>query len=136
MKLILLLALSVAFASACSASNYAPLDATARAPAAVGAVHLEKGPNDNTIGSLDVKYLAPPEKLRSDLAVYVVWTRPVGSREWQNVGQLVVHDDRTGSVKITVPYGTFELSISAESTGQVSEPSDLVVLQGKVEASS
>lgn len=123
-------------AAACGASNSAPLDATARAPAAVGVVHLQKDPNDNTVGSLEVKYLAPPQLLRSDLTVYVVWTRPVGTTEWQNVGQLLVNDDRTGAVKIRVPYARFDLSISGESTGAVTKPSDLIVLQGKVEDKS
>ena len=134
MKYPLTVALCILLATACGGSNATPLDATSHTPAAVGTMNLEKGPNDNTIGSVEVKHLAPPQLLRSDLTVYVVWTRPVGTRDWQNVGQLVVHDDRTGSVDIKVPYATFDVMISAESTGQVTEPSDLVVLEGKIEA--
>lgn len=68
--------------------------------------------------------------------MYVVWTRALGSNEWQNVGQLLVNEDRTGSVKIRVPYATFDVSISGESTGAVTQPSELIVLEGKVEAQS
>ena len=84
MKLSILSAACVAFALACGGGASVPLETTPRAPAAVGVIDVTQGPNNNTIGMLHVKHLAPPAELRGDLAVYVAWVRPVGASEWQN----------------------------------------------------
>ena len=113
-----------------------PLETTPRTPAAVGSLQVEKGPNNNTVGMLHVEHLAPPQGLRGDLMVYVAWVRPVGSGEWQNVGQLVIGEEREGGLEIRVPLEQFEVSVSAESDGAATSPSEFVVLQGQVDAGS
>lgn len=126
--------LLLALASACGGSTHVPLETTARAPAALGTLSIKQGANENTVGELRVEHLAPPQQLRSDLSVYVTWVRPVGAAEWQNVGQLLVGESREGRLQVRVPYDQFELSVSAEGTGDVSQPSEFVVLQGMVDA--
>lgn len=127
-------ALTLAFALACGGGSTIPLETTPRTPAAVGSLHVEKGPNNNTVGMLHVEHLAPPRDIRGDLSVYVAWARPVGSGEWQNVGQLVIGEEREGSLQVRVPLDQFELSVSAESDGAATNPSEFVVLQGQVDA--
>lgn len=125
---------ALAFALACGAGASIPLETTPRSPAAIGTLQVKKESNNNTVGTLRVEHLAPPEKLRGDLSVYVAWVRPVGADEWQNVGQLVVGEDRDGKLEVRVPQDQFELSVSAESDGAATRPSEFVVLRGQVDA--
>lgn len=134
MKNITLPALCLSLAVACGASTPVPLETTPRTPAAVGVISVEQGPNDNTIGKLHVEHLAPPQRIRSDLSVYVAWVRPVGIDEWQNVGQLMVDESREGSLEVRVPHQQFEFSLSAENNGDATSPSEFVVMQGQVDA--
>jgi hypothetical protein len=131
-----LMSLTFAVALACGGGANVPLETTPRTPAAVGSVDVEKGPNNNTVGQLHVEHLAPPQELRGDLSVYVAWVRPVGGNEWQNVGQFVVGEEREGSLQLRVPLEQFELSVSAESDGTATNPSEFVVLRGQVDARS
>ncbi|NJK31041.1 MAG: hypothetical protein HC927_00760 [Deltaproteobacteria bacterium] len=82
----------------------ATLMATNRTPAAVGTVELGLEPNRNTTAELEVEYLAPPYQLRRDMQVYVVWVRRAGSTQWINVGQMLVGEDRRGSIEFRVPF--------------------------------
>lgn len=134
MKNAIMIALSLALA--CGGGASIPLETTPRTPAAVGSLEVEKGPNENTIGQLRVAHLAPPANIRGDLSVYVAWVRPVGANEWQNVGQLVVGETREGSLEMRVPLEEFELSVSAESDGAATNPSEFVVLRGQIDARS
>lgn len=128
-------ALCLTFSLACGGpATSVRLETTPRTPAAIGVVELEQGPNNNTVGKLHVEHLAPPQELRGDLSVYVAWVRPVGANEWQNVGQLIVDESREGSLQVRVPHQQFELAISAESSGDVTDPSHFVVMQGQVDA--
>jgi hypothetical protein len=113
-----------------------PLETTARTPAAVGVMDLERGPNQNTIGKLHVEHLAPPQDLRADLNVYVAWVRPMGEERWQNVGRLIVSDSLEGTLEVRVPHERFEVSVSAENHGDVSDPSEFVVMRGQVDSRS
>lgn len=128
-------ALSLILALACGGATTVPLESTPHVPAALAKIELERGDNQNTVGTLTVEHLAPPQELRTDLTVYVTWVRPSGARDWQNVGQLMVGEDRAGSLEMRVPYDQFDLSVSAESTGDVSTPSQMIVLQGQVDVS-
>lgn len=133
-NIVFLPALWLSVAAACGGSTPVPLETTPRTPAAIGVISVEQGPNDNTVGTLHVEHLAPAQRIRGDLSVYVAWVRPVGAGEWQNVGQLMVGESREGSLEVRVPHQQFEFSLSAESNGDATNPSDFVVLQGQVDA--
>lgn len=123
--------ISSVLALACGGATTS-LVATPKAPAAVGKLDVKSGPNDNTVAQLKVQHLAPATQLPARDNVYVAWVRPTGADQWQNVGQLQVGDDRSGSLQITVPYPEFDLSVSAESQGTTRDRGDYVVLQGHV----
>jgi hypothetical protein len=108
------------------------LTPTSRTPAATAKLVLTEDDNANTLGSLDVEYLAPPEQLRKDLTVYVVWVRPTGTEQWFNTGQFVVSKKRAGTVKFSVPHREFDISVTAEAEGTVDRRSEFVVLDGQV----
>ena len=111
-----------------------PLETTPRTPAAVGKMDVTQDPNQNTVGQLRVQHLAPPQELRGDLNVYVAWVRPAGEDAWQNVGQLVIDASREGSLEVRVPHERFEVAVSAEATGDATDPSDFIVMRGHVDA--
>jgi hypothetical protein len=136
MKSLLLPTFMFALATACGASSSVPLQTTPRTPAAIGVVDVKQGPNHNTVGKLHVEHLAPPEDIRGDLSVYVAWVRPPGASRWQNVGQLMVGESREGSLEVRVPHDQFELSVSAESNGDATSPSEFVVMRGQVDSRS
>lgn len=133
MKNTLIPALSLVLALGCGGGASIPLETTPRTPAAVGTLDVDRGPNDNTVGKLHVEHLAPAQALRGDLSVYVAWVRPTGASNWQNVGQLLIGEDREGSVEVRVPHDQFELSVSAESDGSARNPSEFVVLRGQID---
>jgi hypothetical protein len=60
--------------------------------------------------------------------------RPPGEDRWQNVGQLMVNDSLEGTLVVRVPHDRFEVSVSAESHGDVTEPSDFIVMRGEVDS--
>ena len=132
MKYQFLPALVIALATACGGTTV-PLQTAPRTPAAMGVLEVKKGDNNNTIGTLRVEHLAPPQQLRNDLRVYVAWIRPVGAAEWQNLGQLMISESRAGTLDITVPYDQFEISVSAEADGTVQAPSEFVVMNGQID---
>lgn len=119
---------------ACGGATSVPLETTPRTPAAVGVMDVKQGPNQNTVGKLHVEHLAPPQELRGDLNVYVAWVRPMGADRWQNVGQLIVDDSLEGTLELRVPHDRFEVSVSAENSGDVADPSDFVVMRGQVDS--
>lgn len=124
----------LALATACGGGTNIPLETTPRTPAAIGVINVEQGKNNNTVGKLHVQHLAPPGEIRGDLSVYVAWVRPVGAREWQNVGQLIIGESREGTLELRVPQDQFEFSVSAESRGDVDDPSEFVVMRGQVDS--
>jgi hypothetical protein len=130
---------SSVLALACGASSNpfaskpaTPLAATANAPAAVGQVRAKEGSNDNTEASIKVDHLAPPGELNQRDSAYVAWVKPPGTNQWQNVGQLQVGQDRSGSLDITVPYQHFDVSVTAEPTATTQQRGGTVVLEGHV----
>lgn len=124
----------LALATACGGGTRIPLETTPRTPAAIGAINVDHGPNNNTVGKLHVEHLAPPSALRADLSVYVAWVRPTGASDWQNVGQLMVGESREGTLRLKVPQQQFEFLVSAEGSGDVSSPSEFVVMRGQVDS--
>ena len=133
-QLIIVPTLLLALATACGGGTLIPLETTPRTPAAIGTINVDHGPNNNTVGKLHVEHLAPPGAIRNDLSVYVAWVRPMGASSWQNVGQLMVGESREGNLRLKVPQQQFELLVSAEGSGDATQPSEFVVMQGQVDS--
>jgi hypothetical protein len=124
--------LALLVAAGCGGST-TRLAATPQAPAAVGEIKVKSGDNDNTVGTLTVKHLAPPDRLAEKSTVYVAWVRPTGRDDWQNIGQLQVDDDREGTLDMVVPFREFDVSVTAEEAGDAQRPRGMVVLEGQVD---
>jgi len=129
-SIILAAFVSCAAASGCAlfSSGVSPMSTSPTNPAAQGQVKFKKATNDNTSIDLEVKHLADPQKLTPPAQNYVVWTRANKDAAPQNIGALSVDDDLTGTLKTVTPLHSFELFISAESSGQVQTPTGVPLL--------
>jgi hypothetical protein len=107
-------------------------------PAAAGAdAKIVADVNSSTVittVSVEVEFLAPPDRIMPGATSYVVWARKDSSSEWQRIGSLQYNaDKRTGSLpQATVPLTAFELIVSAEQQNSPKSPSPNVVIQQKV----
>jgi hypothetical protein len=97
-------------------------------PAAEGSAKFSATKNDNTSVDLRVKHLAHPEKLTPPASSYVVWVRANKDAAPQNVGALKVDEDLTGSFLAETPLHSFDLFITAETSGQAQTPSGTSLL--------
>ena len=108
---------SIAFAAALAAcgppSSVIPLINSPETPAADGTLVMKPAQNGNRRLAIEVRHLAPPEKVAPTATTYVVWVRPQDGAP-QNIGALQVDKDLTGRLDTITPYQTFELFITAE----------------------
>lgn len=82
---------------------------------------------------MQVKYLAPPEKVASGASTYVVWAKPMAANaEPQNLGALTVDKERTGELRTLTPLKSFEVVVTAEASGKVMASSSVEVLKATV----
>ncbi len=91
-------------------------------PAAQGKVKYDKSDNGNISIQLEVRYLAEPQKLQPTASVYVVWVSADKDSPAQNIGALIVDNQRKGILKSTTPLQSFELFVTAETNGQIQAP--------------
>lgn len=120
-------------AAACSSTQKTSMVPTASNPAAVGVVKTRQTPNDNTEVKLEVQHMAPPNKVAEDAKIYVVWAKPLteGAAP-QNVGSMIVGKDRSASLETKTPHQRFDLMVTPEPNGFVSQPSHDPVLKAKI----
>jgi hypothetical protein len=101
-------------------------------PGAAGVVNTDTDRNGNTKIHVDVRHLAKPHALSPPHDSYVVWVQPPGMPP-QNVGELKVNDDLSGSFRTAVPYKTFDVFITPEDSPRVTAPTGPELLRATVE---
>lgn len=103
------------------------------APAAMGEVIARIDPNGNTRLQIDVRHLAPPDRVAPGAAVYVAWAgeldRAAGPH---NLGALRVDSDLRGKLETVTPLRTFDLIITPEPAATVVAPSGPEVLKVRI----
>lgn len=109
-----------------------PMHSAADVPASQGTVRTTEGDNGNTKVSIRVKHLAPPSKMAGDATVYIVWIQPLDG-EKQNVGALTLDNDLEGKLDTVTPHHRFQILVTPEPSGQVSQPSHEPVFTYSVE---
>jgi hypothetical protein len=107
------------------------LTPSASVPAATATAQLSQDKNGNPVVELKVKHLAKPENLTPPKSVYVVWIQPRGGQPIKQ-GQMQVNDDLKGEFRSLVPYKSFQIFVTAEDAGTVTEPSGQEVLRQDV----
>ena len=120
----------VFFGTSCGATL--PMTPSERTPAATGAIKVTKDSQGNTKLALKVDHLPRPKDLGPALSTFVVWSVADDGARVRNMGQLRINGDRQGSVDVVTPLRTFRLVITAEESGTVQQPSEYVILEGRV----
>lgn len=121
--------------TACARSSVqkVPMTVSSEIPAAEGTVKTSRTDNDNTAIDLEVRHLAPPDRVKQGATTYVVWARPSGTDKVQNLGALQVDDNLDGKLETVTPLRRFEVFITAESDPAASSPSGKELLSTSVE---
>lgn len=117
--------------SAACGKRHVTLNPSSSVPAASATAQLTQDKNGNTIVDLKVKHLAKPENLTPPRSVYVVWIQPSGSAPLKQ-GQLNVDSNLNGEFKSPTTYKSFDIFVTAEDSGSVTQPSGQEVLRQNV----
>jgi hypothetical protein len=84
---------------------------------------------------IEVKNLAPPDRLQSGGKSFVVWARGGSSKQWTRVAALRYDDgDRAGTLLgASVPEMKFDLVITVEENTDAASPSPAIIFEQRVE---
>ncbi len=117
--------------AACGGPAPVPMINAPQAPAAQGSVLAQAAENGNTRITVEVKHLAPPERLNPTAKVYVVWVQPPGGPP-QNVGALRVDAELTGRLVTVTAFATFDVLVTAEEFPTTTMPRGPQVLSAVI----
>jgi hypothetical protein len=121
--LVMIFGASVALTS-CSSVPQKTLATGTSNPSGKGTVAVEADSNQNTSLKVEVKHLAPPERISSTAQTYVVWIKPFDEpRRTQSLGALTVDKSLNGRLEAVTPYRVFDLFVTPEPSATVSQPS-------------
>ena len=129
------LAIGFSMAAGCASGGPKPVRMTTSRdiPAAQGTVVASRTDNDNTKLEVEVRHLAPPERVSPGATTYVVWVRAAGQDTPQNLGALRVDEDLRGTLKTVTPLRSFDVFITAEPSPTTMEPTDDELLTANIE---
>lgn len=133
-RLDILAALAFVAVAACAGEKKAALQPTPAVPAAEGELRSERTKQGNTKLDLEVKYLAPPNRVAPGAQVYIVWAQRYDkSTPPQNIGALTVDKNRKGKLETLTPLDRFEVFVTPEPSPDVTEPTNDPVMRSHVE---
>jgi hypothetical protein len=99
-------------------------------PKAEGEARVEVK-NGYTEINANFRHLDPPTKFGTEFLTYVLWAITPEGRGI-NLGEVVADSSNKASMRVTCPYSTFGLLVTAEPYFSVPYPSDVVVLESAV----
>jgi hypothetical protein len=111
------------------------LHAVDAAPAATGKVQVATEKNGNHDVKVEVKRLAPPEKMFDGTSTYVVWLKAEHGT-YQNIGTLSLDKDMNGKLSTKTPFDTFDVLVTAETDSSALTPSGHKVMNTKVQVAT
>ena len=100
-------------------------------PGAQGHVKVVETDDKNNELAIEVSHLPPANRLDPQKSKYMVWIDP-GDGRTIPLGQLELDKNQSAEATLTTPFETFELIVTAEPPGAPDQPSDAVVLRGRV----
>lgn len=104
---------------------------------AQGTAKVSTTDDGNTQIDLDVKHLAPPEKVNAGATAFVVWVKDVNSEtNPHNLGALKVDENLNGSMKAVTSLRSFDLYVTAEPNATADQPTGEQLLRTNVEMKS
>ena len=126
----ILAAATVMVLGACSTTK--ELFGSDTVPSAQGEVVTKKEEFGNTKLTLNVKHLAPAQRIQEGANNYVVWIKPLGTETYQNIGALNVDKDLEGSYTTSVPHQSFQIMVTPEAAVAATEPTGPAVFEDTV----
>src|SRR5579864_1244181 len=81
--------------------------------------------------NLSFQRVEPPTQFGTEFLSYVVWAITPDGRAI-NLGELISNGSNKGKMRVTCPYSTFGLLVTAEPYFSVPYPSDVVVMENVV----
>jgi len=119
--------LPILFGLGCGGPAEYAIVGTSRAAGTDGLMVVEEIEGGNHLVTLTLEHLPPPNRLGDNLTAYVLWIKPQGGTP-QKASVLAYDDDeRSASGRATTPGGQFEVLVTAERSGNVNSPSELIV---------
>ena len=117
---------------ACGADTRFVMIGTARAPSTSGVIEVDDIDGGNTLVTVHLEHLHPPNRMGDGFAHYVVWAEPDGAAPlW--IGELdYVPEARTGDLTGTSPATKFVVKITAEEQPHPAAPGDFVIASRNV----
>jgi hypothetical protein len=111
------------------------LHAVDAAPAATGKVQVATEKDGNHEVKVEVKRLAPPDRMFEGTSAYVVWLK-ADKGTYQNIGTLSIDKDMSGKLTTKTPFDSFDVLVTAESDASALRPSDNKVMDTKVQVAT
>lgn len=107
---------------------------TPKAPGADGTlVAAVSDSQHQTEVTLEMKNLAPPDRVAAGTTQYVAWQRKSSDAVWARLGGLQYDAEaRTATLKATVPEKQFDFEVTAEKIEAPASPSAEVVVAQRV----
>ena len=121
--------------AACGGPLKYSVPSTARAPGADAKIVADVSADQaQTRLEMDVANLPPPERVAEKATTYIAWYRKDSKSTWSRVGGLKYDaSDREGKLSGSVPETAFDLTLTAEASGEPASPSPDVVVAQRVE---
>ena len=120
-------------ATSCASAPSVRMTGSADVPAAQGTVTATSTENNNTAVVVDVRHLAPAERVQPGATTYVVWARATGRDNYQNLGGLSVDSDLHGRLRPVTSLRSFDVVVTAEQSPTVTTPASKRVLSATIE---
>ncbi|HLN53626.1 MAG TPA: hypothetical protein VK212_07945 [Lentimicrobium sp.] len=107
--------------SGCANTTRFPVSSVAPAADIKAKTRLDK--NSNKVVTVNAKNLASPERIDPSSTAYVIWGKSDESEDIRNLGQLQNKNAETATLTTITPLDIDEIIITAEPSGNVTEPS-------------
>lgn len=105
--------LMIVFSTGCSTTRL-PIKGSQIAPGANGLVSVKPMDDGSTRMIVHVKHLYPAEQIWANANNYIIWIKPEGKSNYQNVGSLNVDHDLEGKQSVIIPYKNFNFLMTPE----------------------
>lgn len=108
------------------------VDTSPSVPAAGAWIKVDEDRNNNTEYRVEIRHLAPPEKLTPPRSAYVFWIQAAGQQP-ENAGQIVLDDRLRGSLRGVTPHREFIAFVTAEDLASTPTPTGEEVMRTTIE---
>lgn len=110
--------------TSCSSTKTFPISNTL--PAAEITAKIKQDKNKNYFIEIKAKNMASSDRLNPPKKNYSVWL-VTENNETKNIGQLIIKNGKTGTLKAITPFNVSEIFITAEDQENLSQPNGIEI---------